>query len=141
MATTFTFAFVLAAISLGLLTSHYLAWQRADHGGLPQRELEFHRRQFRRRIFSSGMIGVIGMLMASSVWIEEPFLQLGFWLLIVCLVGWIALSALLDSFATNAHYSSEEAVNTAQLAVLQAEIRRLQAEKNTDSTEKPPRNE
>ena len=61
---TLLFSAALVFGSLVLLAWHVKAWREADHGGLSERDYEFFRRQYRRRMQSSGMLGIIGFLVS-----------------------------------------------------------------------------
>lgn len=131
MLSTILFASLLVFLSLGLLAWHYNAWQAVDHGGLGERDHEFYRRQFRRRMIGSGMIGIVGLLMISSLWIEDTLQAAIFWSGILFILFWMVLLALSDVWATRMHYSREDTVQKAEYLVLQAEIRKFQSERES----------
>jgi hypothetical protein len=125
---TITFAAFLVFLALGLLAWHWNVWRQADHGGLPEREQEFHRRQFRRRIQASGMLGVIGLLIMGSLWIEETIAQALFWLGVLFALLWVVLLALADWWASRTFYGRDQALQTAEIEILKAEIRKYESE-------------
>ena len=130
---TVIFAALLLIVSLGMLTMHWNTWQAADHGGLPERERMFMQRQFRRRLNASAGIGLVGLLLISGLWIpEESLVNLVYLCGILLLVVWIFLLSLLDILATRLHYDRQQALQAAQIAVLQAAIKRELA-KQADS--------
>jgi hypothetical protein len=125
---TVVFALLLVVLSLAMLSFHWAAWRKADHGGLSEREQQFARRQFRRRTQASGMLGAIGLLMLTTQWVEEKSMALALWLAILCAVAWVMLMALIDWWASRAFYGRDEVVNTVQMEILKKEIRRFQEE-------------
>lgn len=125
---TVAFAASLVFLALGLLAWHWNTWRKADHGGLPEREQEFHRRQFRRRIQASGMLGVIGLLILGSLWIEETWAQAAFWLGVLFALLWVILLALTDWWASRTYYGRDQVLQAAQIEVLKAEIRKYEQE-------------
>jgi hypothetical protein len=127
---TITFGALLVVLSLLLLAIHWNSWRKADHGGLSEREQDFHRRQFRRRIQSSGMLGLVGLLMLGSLWIEETWAQAMLWTGLLFALLWVIAMALLDYWASRTHYGRDQVLNTAEMEVLKAEIRKFEREQN-----------
>src|SRR5262245_42339563 len=105
-----------------------MAWRKADHGGLSQRDQEFARRQFRRRTGASGMLGAIGLTMLAIQWVEDDRIRLCLWLAILCAVLWLGVTALLDWWSSRTFYGREEVVNAVQMELLKKEIRKYQEE-------------
>lgn len=126
--TTIIFASLLVVLSLGFLAWHWVAWRKADHGGLSQRDQQFARRQFHRRTQASGMLGAIGLTMLASQWIEDPRVSLCLWLAILCAVLWLGVMAMLDWWSTRTFYGRDEIVNTVEMELLKKEIRKYQEE-------------
>jgi hypothetical protein len=134
---TLIFAALLVILSLGLLASHWSAWQKADHGGLSSRELLFRRRQFRRRTLASGAIGIVGLLLASGLWMESRLGQLILALLLMIVLLFVILLALLDMLATRVYFGGESAIHSAQVALLKRELEREQARLQESQSTKP----
>ena len=103
-------AFVLSLALLGLsgalIDSHRRSWREVlQKPDLPERAKRFARTQYRRRLQASGMIGLIGALVA--VWpivprLPGPMMFYASALLAGC--SWIMLLAVLDLFATRHHF-------------------------------------
>jgi hypothetical protein len=123
-------------LSLGLLAWHWNSWRQSDHGGLPEREQLFYRRQFRRRVLASGMLGVIGLLMTASLWIQETSAQLTFWLGILFALLWVILLAITDWWASRTHFGRDQVLQTVERELLKAEIRKYQLEQQNKQNEK-----
>ena len=133
---TIVFAAALVLLALVLLGLHWTTWRQADHGGLSEREQDFHRRQFRRRILSSGMLGLMGLMMLGSLWIEAAWAQFLFWVGMLLGIGAVMLLALADWWSSRTHYGRDQVLQAAQIELLKAEIRKYQSEQ----TQKPDSN-
>ena len=131
---TLGFSACLVLLSLALLAWHWSAWRKIDHGGLAQRDQEFFRRQFRRRTLISGMVGVIGLMIACSLWIEETWAQATFWVGVLMALVWMVLLAMMDWWSSRTFYGRDQAVHAAAIEVLKAEVRKYESEK----TQSPP---
>jgi hypothetical protein len=108
-----------------MLALHYSVWQAAQASKLPDRERLFLQRQFRRRTHASGSIGLVALLLISGLWIPEVSLVNFFFTTgILFLVIWILLLAVTDLLATRMHYDRQQAVHDAQIAAIQAALKR-----------------
>ena len=70
-----------------------------------QEEREFHRRQFRRRLQGSLMIGVLGLMLPVGTLIDAPLWNLGYVTLLLMLLGWMLLLGIADLVATRHHFT------------------------------------
>jgi hypothetical protein len=129
-------AALLVAAGL-LLARHLIVWRRADHGGLADRDYEFHRRQYRRRMQTSGLLGLVGLLMLGSLWIDDPLVGAVYWAGIAALVIWIALLAMTDWLASRLYYGRLAADQAVEHAAIKAEIARFHREQS-DIGDEPP---
>jgi hypothetical protein len=116
----------LVLLALALLGVHWNSWRKADHGGLAEREREFYRRQFRRRILSSGMLGLAGLMMLSSQWVETSVGQALLWIIILLAMLAVLLLATADWWSTRMHFVREEVDTAVQIELLKAEIRKFE---------------
>jgi hypothetical protein len=113
------------------MTSHVRTWRRAQQLEFDPDDLDFARRQYRRRMQSSAMLGllapaiVVGQLVISRA--ESDLAKLSYWGLVVLVVGWVCLLAVVDIWATKHHFSRMRQTYLVEQARLQAELRRLQA--------------
>jgi hypothetical protein len=127
---SFVVAFILVATSVGLVVRHVRVWKRLKEDDLDERELNFRRRQFRRRVQTSAMIGllgvaiVVGQLLLKDV--DKPLLKFHvyYWIGVLALLLWIILLAVADMVATSAYYSRERSDLAVGHAKLQIELRK-----------------
>lgn len=135
MWSTLVFSAILVVTSLGLLAWHLHAFRTTDHGGLPERDQQFFRVQFRRRTISSGMIGLLGLAMIAALWIDDTIQQMLFWSGTMLVLCWLVFMALMDLWATKAHFGRDVAVQKAEYALIQAQIRKYREEQQDDPTQ------
>ena len=134
---TLFFSSALVITSLILLGWHVKAWREADHGGLAQRDYEFHRRQYRRRAQSSGMLGIIGLLIFGHLWVRDNTMLAVYWAGVLGLVVWTVLLAAADFAASRLHYGPQVADQRTEHLLLQREIEKFRRESSPD----PPKDQ
>ena len=132
---TIVFGSLLVVMALVLLGIHWQSWQKIDHGGLSERERLFYRQQFRRRIQASGMLGVVGLLMIGTLWLETAWSELLAWLGIMLALLWTIGMALLDWWSTRTYFGRDEAITAAQIGMLKREIRKYAEEQRREQEE------
>jgi hypothetical protein len=134
-------ALVLCAASGGLMAWHVRVWRRLRDSGLDAAGREFHRRQYRRRMQTSGMLGLLGVAIflgqALMLWLTSALAILLYWLGVVGLVVWMILLALADMAATSVYYSQEKSSSIVEQARLQGELRRAKNEEALRRNGKP----
>jgi uncharacterized membrane protein YesL len=135
---TLCVAGTLVAISLALLAGHWRSWQGADHGGLAARERLFYQRQFRRRSLVSAAIGLVGLLLASGLWLESKLAQLLLAGLLMIILLCVILLALVDMLATRVHFSGESAVHAARIQALRREADAARQQAQREPLAEPP---
>lgn len=119
---------LLVLLSAGLLVAHTRSWRRVQEEKPDARHLDFSRRQYRRRMQTSGMLGlaalgiVIGGLIPPRAY---PSLFVCWWCAVVLLIAWILLLALGDAVATRAHYGLLANQQRRQRTQLESELRNL----------------
>ena len=107
----------LFVAACALLVMHWRTWRVAKADAQRDAEqLRFDWLQFRRRMQSSGMIGLVGLGMVVGQFILAPLLLVGFWTAIIGLLVWIVLLALADTLATKQHFSRVRHKNLAEHA-------------------------
>ncbi|QDU29851.1 hypothetical protein ETAA8_49670 [Anatilimnocola aggregata] len=116
---------VLVIAALALVVSHLRAWRSADHGGLGEREREFHARRFRRRVQASVMVGVIGLLLLGDLWLRTGWPALLYWSGVLLLLLWLLLLAASDWLASRVHFHQQLSRLQGERALLQADLDRL----------------
>ena len=89
---------------------------------------DFRRRQYRRRMQTSAMLGILGAAIFVGQllldWAVSSGLLLVYWCGVLALVVWIALLALADMTATHFHYAREKNNTVIEQARLKDELRR-----------------
>jgi hypothetical protein len=123
---------------------HIRAWralgERASQ--MKPEELDFRRRQLRRRTQTSAMLGLVGIAMLVGrvliVWRAPPTLILVFWAGVVLLVLWLGLLAVADMVATRYYFSRLRQSYRIEQARLQAELRRMQRTRGNGEADQEP---
>ena len=111
---------------------HVRAWRAlaARARGMDPAELDFRRRQLRRRTQTSGMLGLVGIAMLVGrlliVWRAHPTLILLFWGGVVLLVLWLGLLAVADMVATRYYFGRLRQSYLVEQARLRAQLRRME---------------
>ena len=120
-------ALVLCVSSAGLIAWHVRAWKRLQHAGIDPREFDFRRRQYRRRMQTSAMLGLLGVAIFIGqvliAWPPSRMLLVIYWSGVLVLVLWMAILALADMAATSFYYSQEKNNSIVEHAKLQGELR------------------
>ena len=128
----------IVLLSLVLMAWHVKSWREADHGGLAERDYEFFRRQFRRRMQSSAMLGIIGLLILGHLWVIDNMMLALYWTGVLGLLVWTMLLAAADFAASRLHYSSEVADQKTEHLLLQREIEKFRREAESPQKPTPP---
>ncbi len=102
------FSLVLLVASAVMLGLHHRTWRHLQEQPLDAREHDFHRRQFRRRMQTSAMLGLLAVAVFIGHWMTSPPLAplawLIFWGLVVLVVLWMGLLAMADLLVTRFHF-------------------------------------
>ena len=81
---------LLLLAALGLMYWHVLSWRRAQLADLAAGELDFYRRQFRRRIQTSAMLGILALMIfvgeLLTWWINSHVFFIIYWAVALLLV-------------------------------------------------------
>jgi hypothetical protein len=121
-------ALVLCGSSAGLIAGHIRAWRRLQGAEIDQGERHFRRRQYRRRMQTSAMLGVLGVAIFVGqllmIWVASQVLLVVYWSGVLLLLLWVAVLALADMAATGFYYSREKTNYVVEHARLQGELRR-----------------
>jgi hypothetical protein len=122
--------FLLTA-SIGLMFWHISSWRNTKLDDLPANEMDFYRRQFRRRIQTSAMLGVLAIgLYAWEIltkWVTSQLILMIYIGVMFILVIWVALLAFADIWATKYHFGRLHQKCLIEQAKLNAEVRRVQS--------------
>jgi hypothetical protein len=120
---------VLLLFAAGLMAAHVRSWRAAGREQLAPQEFDYRRRQFRRRMRTSAMLGVVALLLplgeALVPWIHSRALALCYWGGVLAVLVWICLMAVLDMLATHFHFSRLRQEYRVEQARLRAELRRI----------------
>ena len=135
MWSTILFAVSLLAISAALIFWHLLAWRRADHGGLTDADYRFYRRQFRRRMQASAMLGLVGVFALADLFVQDVVLRAILWCLILMIVLWTLVLAGSDWLASRLHFDKLLSASAVEHALLKREIEKFRREQE----QAPPR--
>lgn len=95
---------VLGAV---MLAAHVRAWRKQQaEVDLDESDRRHYRTRFRRRMQTSGLILVLGVLIPLGDWLfvlGRPVVSTLFWVGVLVLVGWVVLLGIGDLLATKAH--------------------------------------
>jgi len=142
-----SFGVVLVIVAAGLFWHQRLANQQWDvaAGSLPE-SLRRDERQFlqvrrRRRLLTSVMIGLVGIVIAFGVLIRSERIALYFWCSILFLTLNIIILGLVDHMGTRRHlhavFAAQRRVTDQMRRELEAEVAALR-EKSTSPPASPP---
>jgi hypothetical protein len=104
----FVAAGLIVTVAGALVAWHIRVWRVAFAARHSAGELKFAFEQYRRRMQTSAMLGLVGGLIFGGPWVTAPLAVLLYWLGVVVLVLWIMLLAGADMLATRLHYASIE---------------------------------
>jgi heme exporter protein D len=121
---------VILLAAAALLVSHVRAWKAFQAEPLEPEDREYRRRQFRRRMQCSSMLGLLAIAIVVGRLImlipAPPLPVFVYWSAVVLVVLWIGLLAVVDMIATKHHFARVRDHCLIEQAKLQAELRRLQ---------------
>lgn len=132
---------VLLLGALGLMLWHARSWRAALRGPLDEAEYQFRRQQFRRRMQTAALAGIVAVSLPIGVLLIHPWPRVGvlFWGGVLLLVAWICLLGLLDVVATGRHYGQVRNQYLKEHAKLQAELYHFQSRRrNGPPSQSPP---
>jgi amino acid permease len=122
---------ILLLTAAGLLVSHVWAWRAAKQQELDAEELDYRRRQFRRRMHTSATLGLLALTVLIgyllTLWFRSSWLALLFSASAMMLTCWVVLLAAMDVWATKRHFGRLRQNCLVEQAKLEAQIRRIQA--------------
>ncbi len=121
----------LVLLSAGLVWWHFRQWERLRQELTETRDRDYYRRRLRRRVQTSGMVGVLGLLMLGGLLLpprQFPTLFVLLWIGVLLLLLWIVLLALADWLAASQYHARLRNDFLVQRAVLEAQARRARQE-------------
>jgi uncharacterized membrane protein YesL len=130
---------LLLSASLGLMYWHARTWRWARTAALLPNELDFYRRQFRRRMQTSAMLGILALIIFTgdflTRWLHSELLFTIYLFTMLLLVIWVVVLAAVDIWATQYHFAKLRQKCFIEQSKLQAEIQRV---KSVRGNGKPP---
>ena len=129
----------LLLCAAGLMISHVRTWRLFRRQDVAAEELDYRRRQLRRRMQTSAMLALLAVALFAGRLIlttGPPLLALIFWVGVLLVVGWVGLLALVDIWATKHHFGRLRQTYLIEEAKLQAELRRIQAARGNGKARK-----
>jgi len=121
------FSAFLLACAAGLLAWHLLSWRADRRRRLEPNELEYRRRQFRRRMQTTTMLALLAVSLPIGQWLVTRWPQGGvvFWGLVLFLLAWVVVLALADVWATRFYYGRLRDRNQLEQTRLKAQLWQL----------------
>jgi hypothetical protein len=118
----------LCGSSAGLIVWHLRARRRLQGEEIEPGERDFRRRQLRRRMQTSAMLGVLGVAIFIGqllmIWVASRLFLVIYWSGVLLLLLWVLLLGVADMAATGLYYSREKSNSIVEHAKLQGELRR-----------------
>ncbi|MBN1395558.1 MAG: hypothetical protein JW959_11085 [Pirellulales bacterium] len=135
--TTLAVSIVLLLTAAAMMLSHVRVWKSLREAKLDADELDYRRRQFRRRMQTSAMLGVLAAALAvgdpiTICWTRSGMFAACYWLTVMLLACWIGLLALVDIWATKHYYGRLRDKCLVERAKLEAELRRMEGSETGD---------
>ena len=122
---------LLLLAALGLIYWHIRSWRAAQQADLLPNELDFYRRQFRRRMQTSAMLGFLAVILLAGEfltrWLHSQLFFAIYWIATLLLVLWVVLLAAVDIWATQYHFGKLRQKCLIEQAKLHAEIYRVRS--------------
>jgi peptidoglycan/LPS O-acetylase OafA/YrhL len=119
---------LLLLFAAGLMAMHVQSWRRLRRREPDPHEFDYRRRQLRRRMQTSGLLGLLAVAIFVGQWVTEPnLLGFLFWGGVLLVLAWVALLAIVDMLATKHHFARLRQTYLVEEAKLQAELRRIRA--------------
>jgi len=120
---------VLLSAAVAWMVRHIHLWNRVRDTVLDARELDFRRRQFIRRMQTSGLMAVLAVAMFAGCWLTRPpLLVVFYWLTVIGLTCWLMLLAAADMLATRIHFGRMEDECKVAESRLRSQLRQMRGE-------------
>jgi hypothetical protein len=122
---TILLAVSLLAVSAGMMALHVRAWRGRREEASGEADRDFYRSQFRRRMQTSALVGVVGLALVAGLWIEGPLTMLCFWGGVLAVALWIAALAIADAVRSGMHFRFRRRELDTERALLENELREV----------------
>lgn len=117
---------LLVLASLWMIKMHVGTWRTiAGDDSREPHELNYHRRQYRRRMQTSGILGLLGIMILVGHFVRPPMaalLVVLYWSTALLMVSWLLILACFDAISTRLYFrrmrrraESQETLNEARL--------------------------
>jgi hypothetical protein len=121
---------LLLLSSAALLILHTRSWRKSRRLSLETPELEFRRRQYRRRMQSSAMLGILAIAFSLAPYIKgPPWLILAYLIAVVVVTLWMGALAVTDALASRAHFNRLQESDMNEQLKLKQQIRRTESDR------------
>jgi Na+/H+ antiporter NhaD/arsenite permease-like protein len=129
---------LLVTASLWMIRLHVRTWRaaRAEESREPH-EINYRRRQFYRRMQTSGILGLLGIAILAGHFIQPPLalaVVAGYWATVLLMVAWMLVLACFDAISTQMYFNRIQRRNESEQALLEARLRRIQKEALAEGT-------
>ena len=121
---------LLIVLAVALMTWHAAAWRTTREMERDEKALDFYRRQCRRRMQASAMLGIVGLGVAGGLWIDaqgDTILSIMYWCAVLLIVLWIGVLAAADWISSRYYYELLHSHHRTEHAALKAELDRLRS--------------
>jgi len=132
---------LLVAVSVGMMVLHVRTWRTFRQQELDEEDFDYRRRQYRRRMQTSAMLGLLAIALSVGhvliEWVHSDWFAIIFWGITMLVACWVGLLALVDLWATKHHFGRLHHRCLVEQAELQAELRRAIADNANDAEKEP----
>jgi hypothetical protein len=122
---------VLLLAAVGLIVSHIRSWREYVRQEANAEDFDYRRRQYRRRMQTSAMLGILGIAMSAgyglTLWLDSGWFAVVYWTAVMALAFWVVLLALVDIWATKHHFGRLRHQCFVEQVKLESELHRLQS--------------
>ena len=128
---------VLLLLVAVLMFLHLRAWRRTKQHTADVEELDYRGRQFRRRMQTSALLGILALAILFGPMIRGPWWFVAvFWLGVLLIIAWVSLLALADVVATTVYFGRLRAHYLTEQAKLQLQLRRAKRCRGNGQTDR-----
>jgi len=112
----------LIAASALLIALHRRSLRDARRDGADSADGQFAHRQFRRRVTTSALLGLVGVAMIVGYWLPASIVSVYFWGVVMLVVLIIMILAVIDLLKTRRHYAELQQANRRRQGELESQI-------------------
>ncbi len=134
---------VLVASAAWLMRAHHHTWRQiSKRKESDPRQWEYRRNQYRRRMQTSGMLGVVGIAVFAGYFLGATLpglFEVLYWLGVLVLVGWLVVLAMADVVSTRMYFGRLRRDHALEQKKLEAEIKHTARVEGNGAPAKPDR--